>query len=75
MLSEKSAILFFFGIITLENVLLKFLIGCCSSVGAVGNLDLVSLMVESILCMLCWSFATTFLDNSFTKVLGGVLAS
>ena len=44
-LSEKSAMFFFFGIITLTNVLLMLLIESCSSVGAVGNLDLASLMV------------------------------
>ena len=41
--------------------------------GAVGNLDLTSLMVGAILCMFRWSFATAFVDDLFTKALGIVL--
>ena len=32
-------------------------------------------MVEGISCIFCWSFATAFVDNSFNKVIGGVLVS
>ena len=34
-----------------------------SSAGAVGNLNLMSLKVGDILCILCWSFATALVDN------------
>ena len=74
-LSKKSAMFFFFGIIALTNVLLMLLIESCSSVGAVGNLDLASLMVGGILCMLCCSFAKVFVENLFIKGLGGISAS
>ena len=63
---------FFFGITALEYVLLMFGIGLCSSVGVVGDFDLRSLMVGDILCIFHWIFATTVVDNSFNKVLGGV---
>ena len=40
---------FFFDITALEYVPLMFCIGLCSSVGGVGNLDLMSLMVVGII--------------------------
>ena len=71
-LPEKSAMFFFFGMAAFENVLFMFRIERCSSVGAVGNFDLTSLMVGGILYILCWSFVTALVDISFTKVPGGV---
>ena len=45
-----------------------------SALDAVGNLDLILLMMGGVLYMLCWSFATAFLDSLFIKGLSGDLA-
>ena len=66
---------FFFGIVALGNVLLMLWLESCSSVDTVGSLDLTSLMLGSNLGMICWPFVTAFVDNLFTKILGGGLAS
>ena len=72
---QKNCDVFLLWYNCIRKCMINVLIGCCSSVVGIGNLDVRSLLIGAILCMFCWLFATALGHNSHTKVLGGVLTS